>query len=278
MKQFFSAMDQLSMRSVAKLDLEHPEQDYERWSLELIEIAKRAGHGALEALMLVGIEVPPPPAQGDPLADTLTALSIPQSRQAAMRSLIANSLPASEEPGSPRFLIRDMVNAGGTVNGVPQAWAALAARYAVAKVPDDPGTLLMELLTPAWPKELDPMAYQSFHLGKCADAGRIGLNPDGDSAADIASRDLWWASIGRAPMTSPYAAIIRRVRTETRDLHATVAQRDNFHTIMLREVQLEMLEVAAGAKSRRALSAAAECDVIGADAAAAARRRGHSSQ
>ena len=46
MKQFFSAMDQLSMRSVAKLDLEHPEQDYERWSLELIEIAKRAGHAA----------------------------------------------------------------------------------------------------------------------------------------------------------------------------------------------------------------------------------------
>ena len=164
MKQFFSAMDQLSMRSVAKLDLEHPEQDYERWSLELIEIAKRAGHGALEALMLVGIEVPPPPAQGDPLADTLTALSIPQSRQAAMRSLIANSLPASEEPGSPRFLIRDMVNAGGTVNGVPQAWAALAARYAVAKVPQDPGTLLMELLTPAWPKELDTPHERRFHL------------------------------------------------------------------------------------------------------------------
>ena len=52
MKQFFSAMDQLSMRSVAKLDLEHPEQDYERWSLELIEITKRAGPGALEALLL----------------------------------------------------------------------------------------------------------------------------------------------------------------------------------------------------------------------------------
>ena len=61
LKTFLSAMEQLAMRSVAKLDLEHPEQDYERWSLELIEIVERAGHGALAALMLVDVEVPPPP-------------------------------------------------------------------------------------------------------------------------------------------------------------------------------------------------------------------------
>ena len=61
MKQFMAAMEQLGMKRVAVLDLEHPEQDYERWSLALIEIAKRAGHGALEAPLLVGVEVPPPP-------------------------------------------------------------------------------------------------------------------------------------------------------------------------------------------------------------------------
>ena len=191
-----------------------------------------------------------------------------------MRSLIANSLPESEEPGSPHFLIRDLANAGGNIDGVPQAWAALAARYAVARIPDDAHALLMELLVPAWPKKLDTMEYQSFHLGKCAAADRINLNPDGDSDAEVAMRGLWWAAIGRAPSASPYAAIIKRVRTETRDLHATVAQREAFHAIMLREVQLEALEAAAGAKSRRALAADAEYDVIGADAAAAARPRG----
>ena len=259
------AMDQLGMKSVAKLDLEHTEQDFERWSLEVIEICKRAGHGALEALQLgAGVEVPPPPAEGDPLADALTELSIPQTRQAAVRSLIANSLPASEEPGSPRHLIRDMVNAGGSVAGVSQAWLALTARYSVAKVPEDRGALLLELMASNWPKKLNVLEYQAFHLSKCADAGRIGLNPDGDSAADVASRDLWWAAIGRPPPASPYAAIVKRVRTETRDLHETVAQREQFHTIMLREVQLEALEVDAGRKQRRALEATAECEVVAA--------------
>ena len=65
-KTFYAAMEQLAMKSVAKLDLENPEQDFERWSLELIELAKRTGHGALAALQLdVGVEVPPPPVEGD---------------------------------------------------------------------------------------------------------------------------------------------------------------------------------------------------------------------
>ena len=69
------AMEQLGMKRVSLLDLEHTEQDFERWSLEVIEICKRAGHGALEALQLgAGVEVPPPPAEGDPLADALTEL------------------------------------------------------------------------------------------------------------------------------------------------------------------------------------------------------------
>ena len=61
------------MKRVAPLDLENPEQDFERWSLAVLEIARRAGHGALEAPLLTAVGVPPPPAAADPLADTLVS-------------------------------------------------------------------------------------------------------------------------------------------------------------------------------------------------------------
>jgi hypothetical protein len=169
----------------------------------------------------------------------LGILTNSQRRQAALRSLIANSLPASNEIGSARRLIEGLPHAGGTIAGVPQAYTVLYNRYHVAEPAADPAKKLAELLQPTWPKELSQEAYQHMLSAKIRQATEVGLNPAGDSDAEVQQRGMWWPLIGSPPPNSLYFVPAEKARMLEPD-HETTADRDRFVQYFLTEIGREV--------------------------------------
>ena len=157
LRQLHDACAAMQARSIAVLNHKDPESDWHRWLDELKAVVKTYGQDFVDALEFdANIPAVVVPAVLDDEPSPMTA---PQARQLALRALIGNSLPSSQQEGSPGWLVRNCPHAGGLIGGQPQALAVLRTRYEVARQVTPPDQLLLQLLAPQWPRKLSPELY-----------------------------------------------------------------------------------------------------------------------
>ena len=118
--------------------------------------------------------------------DTVVQETLPQLRQ---RALLASLRSCIMPGGEAARLIKECVmNASGTVAGLPQAWITMKTRWHTTEPPKPVGAIAAALMTKPFPTELSVSAYQ-VHFNKVLSmATDVGLNPLADDAAAMALR------------------------------------------------------------------------------------------
>ena len=165
--------------------------------------------------------------------DTVLQETLPQLRQ---RALLASLRSCIIPGGEAARLIKDCVNASGTVAGVPQAWITMKTRWYTTEPPKPVGAIAAALLTKPFPNELSVAAYQ-VHVNKTLSmATDVGLNPLTDDPAAAALRLTYWDVFASPPAGSLYDMAAAEARTVTGALNTTIAHRDAFITAMVSAV------------------------------------------